>query len=325
MAELIISISALFGNHSSRLLAFLVCNFSKEPSLFAIDLNEGINRARNLKIKLGITLLGTLLNPAPLRIFVSSTSLIVFSESKNLFPFDILDSIALTCASATSITPTTLIAISGTNGKLNNFFIVSLFDMLRTPVKDGPKTNTGLMALAVISDFSTISNISNLLIDENQLKNKNASFYKINRGGDITYHGPGQIVCYPILDLENFFTDIHKYLRFLEETVILALENYGIKGERNNGKTGVWMDVDTPFPRKICAMGVRASRWVTMHGFALNVNVDLDYFNNIVPCGLTNNIVTSIYNERKDYDLAINDVKSDLKECFSKTFNSTFI
>ena len=168
-------------------------------------------------------------------------------------------------------------------------------------------------------------NISNLLIDENQLKNKNASFYKINRGGDITYHGPGQIVCYPILDLENFFTDIHKYLRFLEETVILALENYGIKGERNNGKTGVWMDVDTPFPRKICAMGVRASRWVTMHGFALNVNVDLDYFNNIVPCGLTNNIVTSIYNERKDYDLAINDVKSDLKECFSKTFNSTFI
>ena len=168
-------------------------------------------------------------------------------------------------------------------------------------------------------------NISNLLIDENQLKNKNASFYKINRGGDITYHGPGQIVCYPILDLENFFTDIHKYLRFLEETVILTLENYGIKGERNNGKTGVWMDVDTPFPRKICAMGVRASRWVTMHGFALNVNVDLDYFNNIVPCGLTNNIVTSIYNERKDYDLAIIDVKSDLKEYFSKTFNSTFI
>ena len=168
-------------------------------------------------------------------------------------------------------------------------------------------------------------NISNLLIDENQLKNKNASFYKINRGGDITYHGPGQIVCYPILDLENFFTDIHKYLRFLEETVIIALENYGIKGERNNGKTGVWINVDTPFPRKICAMGVRASRWVTMHGFALNVNVDLDYFNNIVPCGLTNNIVTSIYNERKDYDLAINDVKSDLKECFSKTFNSTFI
>ena len=168
-------------------------------------------------------------------------------------------------------------------------------------------------------------NISNLLIDENQLKNKNASFYKINRGGDITYHGPGQIVCYPILDLENFFTDIHKYLRFLEETVILTLEKYGIKGERNNGKTGVWMDVNTPFPRKICAMGVRASRWVTMHGFALNVNVDLDYFNNIVPCGLTNNIVTSIYNETKDYNLAINDVKSDLKECFSKTFNSTFI
>ena len=120
-------------------------------------------------------------------------------------------------------------------------------------------------------------NISNLLIDKNQLKNKNASFYKINRGGDITYHGPGQVVVYPILDLENFFTDIHKYLRLLEETVILTLNNYGIKGGRNSGKTGVWIDVNSPFPKKICAMGVRASRWVTMHGFALNVNVDLDY------------------------------------------------
>ena len=115
----------------------------------------------------------------------------------------------------------------------------------------------------------------------NQLKIKNASFYKINRGGDITYHGPGQIVCYPILDLENFFTDIHKYLRLLEETVINTLKIYEVEGERNDGKTGVWIDVKTPFPRKICAMGVRASRWITMHGFALNVNVNLDYFNNM--------------------------------------------
>ena len=120
-------------------------------------------------------------------------------------------------------------------------------------------------------------NMSNLLIDENELKNNDASFYRINRGGDITYHGPGQIVGYPILDLENFFTDIHKYLRFLEEVIILTLKNYEIKGERNKGKTGVWIETKTPFPRKICAMGVRASRWVTMHGFALNANVDLNY------------------------------------------------
>ena len=168
-------------------------------------------------------------------------------------------------------------------------------------------------------------NISNLLIDENQLKNKNASFYKINRGGDITYHGPGQIVGYPILDLENFFTDIHKYLRLLEETVINTLQIYGITGERNSGKTGVWLDVKSPFPRKICAMGVRASRWVTMHGFALNVNVDLDYFNNIIPCGLANNIVTSLNKELNHNNADINKVKDDLKICFSEAFESEFI
>ena len=168
-------------------------------------------------------------------------------------------------------------------------------------------------------------NLSNLLIDENQLKNKNASFYKINRGGDITYHGPGQIVGYPILDLENFFTDIHKYLRFLEQTVIQTLDNFGIKGERNDGKTGVWIDIDTPFPKKICAMGVRASRWVTMHGFALNVNVDLDYFNNIIPCGLTDNVVTSVNKELNQSEADITEIKNVLKSCFSETFNSEFI
>ena len=168
-------------------------------------------------------------------------------------------------------------------------------------------------------------NISNLLIDEKELKNKNASFYKINRGGDITYHGPGQIVGYPILDLENFFTDIHKYLRLLEETIIITLNNYGIKGKRNEGKTGVWLDVNTPFPKKICAMGVRASRWVTMHGFALNVNVDLDYFNNIIPCGLNENVVTSINKELDNSEIDISEVKNILKTCFSETFNSEFI
>ena len=167
--------------------------------------------------------------------------------------------------------------------------------------------------------------ISNLLINEKELKNKNASFYKINRGGDITYHGPGQIVGYPILDLENFFTDIHKYLRLLEETIIITLDNYGIKAERNEGKTGVWLDVNTPFPKKICAMGVRASRWVTMHGFALNVNVDLDYFNNIIPCGLNENVVTSINKELDNSEIDISEVKNILKTCFSETFDSEFI
>ena len=136
--------------------------------------------------------------------------------------------------------------------------------------------------------------LSNLLLNEQQLAAKGATFYKINRGGDITYHGPGQIVGYPILDLENFFTDIHKYLRLLEETIILTIAEYGLKGERSEGETGVWLDVGTPFARKICAMGIRSSRWVTMHGFALNVNVDLGYFDNIIPCGIRGKAVTSM-------------------------------
>ena len=136
--------------------------------------------------------------------------------------------------------------------------------------------------------------LSNLLLNELQLAAKGATFYKINRGGDITYHGPGQIVGYPILDLENFFTDIHKYLRLLEETIILTLADFGLQGERSPGETGVWLDVGTPFVRKICAMGIRSSRWVTMHGFALNANVDLGYFDNIIPCGIRGKAVTSI-------------------------------
>jgi lipoyl(octanoyl) transferase len=136
--------------------------------------------------------------------------------------------------------------------------------------------------------------LSNLLLSEKQLEAKGATFYKINRGGDITYHGPGQIVGYPIIDLENFFTDIHKYLRFLEEAIILTLAEYGIESGRSKGETGVWLGIGTPFARKICAMGVRASRWVTMHGFALNVNVNLGYFDNIIPCGIKGKAVTSL-------------------------------
>lgn len=139
--------------------------------------------------------------------------------------------------------------------------------------------------------------LSHLLVNEEQLAAKGASFYKINRGGDITYHGPGQLVGYPIFDLDNFFTDIHKYLRFLEEAVILTLDEYGIKAGRINGSTGVWLDWDNPKARKICAMGVRSSRWVTMHGFAFNINSDLDYFTNIIPCGITDKAVTSLDKE----------------------------
>lgn len=164
--------------------------------------------------------------------------------------------------------------------------------------------------------------ISNLLINESQLEQRGAKFYKINRGGDITYHGPGQIVGYPILDLDNFFTDIHKYLRFLEEVIILTLNDYGLSASRNPGKTGVWLGVETPFTRKICAMGVRASRWVTMHGFALNANVDLSYFDNIIPCGITNNSVTSLNKELGVENVDLIEVKQKVIKNFKILFEA---
>ncbi|MDG2386987.1 MAG: lipoyl(octanoyl) transferase LipB [Flavobacteriaceae bacterium] len=139
--------------------------------------------------------------------------------------------------------------------------------------------------------------IEHLLVDQQALAEKGIEFFQTNRGGDITFHGPGQIVGYPIFDLDNFFTDIHKYLRFLEQAVIDTLTEYGLEATRSEGETGVWLDVGTPFARKICAMGVRASRWVTMHGFALNVNTDLSYFNHIVPCGIQGKGVTSLAKE----------------------------
>ena len=162
--------------------------------------------------------------------------------------------------------------------------------------------------------------MDNLLLSEAQLAQKGASFYKINRGGDITYHGPGQVVGYPILDLENFFTDIHQYLRYLEETLILTLQEYGLEATRSEGETGVWLGVGTPFARKICAMGVRASRWVTMHGFALNVNVNLGYFDHIIPCGIKGKAVTSLHVE-----LGVNQVdEAELKQKIAKHFKSLF-
>ena len=164
--------------------------------------------------------------------------------------------------------------------------------------------------------------ISNLLLNEEQLKTKGANFYKINRGGDITYHGPGQIVGYPILDLENFFTDIHKYLRLLEETIILTLADYGLEASRSQGETGVWLDVGTPFARKICALGVRDSRWVTMHGFALNINTDLGYFDHIIPCGIRGKSVTSLRLELKRDQVDENEVKEKLLEHFLNLFEA---
>lgn len=167
--------------------------------------------------------------------------------------------------------------------------------------------------------------LAHLLLDEKGLKDKGATFYKINRGGDITYHGPGQLVGYPILDLDNFFTDIHKYLRLLEEAIILTLSDYGIEAGRIEGLTGVWLDhIEQKNPRKICALGVKSSRWVTMHGFAFNVNADLDYFRNIVPCGITDKAVTSMHLEL-GRPIDEKEVKNKVKAHIGSLFEMEFV
>ena len=166
--------------------------------------------------------------------------------------------------------------------------------------------------------------IDHLLLNEEELKDRGVEYFKTNRGGDITYHGPGQLVGYPILDLENFFTDIHKYLRLLEEMVILTLAEYNIRGTRSPGETGVWLDSGTPFARKICALGVKASRWVTMHGFALNVNTDLYYFSYIIPCGIQGKGVTSLQAELKR-KIPLGEVQEKLSAHFQNLFKADFI
>lgn len=166
--------------------------------------------------------------------------------------------------------------------------------------------------------------INNLLLSKEDLTKKDIQFFNTNRGGDITCHGPGQIVCYPILDLDNFFSDIHKYLRFLEEVVIKTLMEFNIKGERSLKETGVWINPKHNDARKICALGVKASRWVTMHGFALNVNNDLSYFDNIIPCGINNKSVTSVSKElRKSIDKC--EIINSLKKNFSNVFSASLI
>ncbi|AZZ57807.1 lipoyl(octanoyl) transferase LipB [Riemerella anatipestifer] len=170
-------------------------------------------------------------------------------------------------------------------------------------------------------------NENNMLANTDKLKEINATFIKTNRGGDITYHGFGQIVGYPILDLDNFKTDIHAYMRSLEEVIIRVIAEYGLKGERSEGETGVWLDVGKPYARKICAMGVKTSKWVTMHGFALNVNTDLRYFEYIIPCGIKDKSVTSMEREleRKFTNEEIADLKEKIKKHFTQIFGSEFI
>lgn len=163
-----------------------------------------------------------------------------------------------------------------------------------------------------------------LLLNNQQLENKEAKYYEINRGGDITYHGPGQLVGYPIFDLDHFFSDIHKYLRYLEEAVILTLKEYGINASRVDGLTGVWIDGGTPKERKICAMGVKSSRWVTMHGIGFNINSDLSYFSNIIPCGIQDKAVTSMQQELGE-KVDFQEVSSILKQKIAQQFGFDYL
>jgi lipoyl(octanoyl) transferase len=165
-------------------------------------------------------------------------------------------------------------------------------------------------------------NSGNLLWDDKQLNERGIAFYPTNRGGDATYHGPGQIVAYPILDLDHFFGDIHLYMRKLEEVVIRVLAEYGITGERSEGETGVWLDAGKPGARKICAMGVHTSRWVTMHGLALNANVELSYYQGIIPCGIKDKGVTSMHKEL-GYSVDEDQLKKHLLEIFARVFDAT--
>jgi len=166
--------------------------------------------------------------------------------------------------------------------------------------------------------------MENLLLNDSQLTDNNANFYKINRGGDITYHGPGQLVAYPIFDLDHFFTDIHKYLRYLEQAVIDTLHEYNIIASRVEGLTGVWIDGDTPRARKICALGVKSSRWVTMHGIGFNINSDLSYFSHIIPCGIDDKAVTSMQKEL-GFELNFEEVSQVLKEKLATQFEYKYV
>ena len=186
----------------------------------------------------------------------------------------------------------------------NNFLIITEHDPVYTIGKSG--------------------DISNLLLNDDEMKKQGIEFYKINRGGDITYHGPGQIMGYPIIDLDNFFTDINLYLRKLEEVIINTLKSYDLEGFTIKGETGVWVKDNNGLSKKVCAFGIRASRWVTMHGFSFNVNPELNYFKNIIPCGITDKGVTSV-SELKNRIIEMNEVKQILYKNFAESFSAKLV
>lgn len=186
----------------------------------------------------------------------------------------------------------------------NNFLIITEHDPVYTIGKSG--------------------DISNLLLNDDEMKTQGIEFYKINRGGDITYHGPGQIMGYPIIDLDNFFTDINLYLRKLEEVIINTLKSYDLEGFTIKGETGVWVKDNNGLFKKVCAFGIRASRWVTMHGFSFNVNPELNYFKNIIPCGITDKGVTSV-SELKNRNIEMNEIKQILYKNFAESFNAKLV
>ena len=186
----------------------------------------------------------------------------------------------------------------------NNFLIVTEHDPVYTIGKSG--------------------DISNLLLNDDEMKTQGIEFYKINRGGDITYHGPGQIMGYPIIDLDNFFTDINLYLRKLEEVIINTLKSYDLEGFTIKGETGVWVKDNNGLSKKVCAFGIRASRWVTMHGFSFNVNPELNYFKNIIPCGITDKGVTSV-SELKNRIIEMNEIKQILYKNFAESFSAKLV
>ena len=186
----------------------------------------------------------------------------------------------------------------------NNFLIITEHDPVYTIGKSG--------------------NISNLLLNDDEMKTQGIEFYKINRGGDITYHGPGQIMGYPIIDLDNFFTDINLYLRKLEEVIINTLESYDLEGFTIKGETGVWVKDNNGLSKKVCAFGIRASRWVTMHGFSFNVNPELNYFKNIIPCGITDKGVTSV-SELINRNIEMTEIKQILYKNFAESFSAKLV
>ena len=207
-------------------------------------------------------------------------------------------------------------------------FFNGIIDLKRSNrKKEAPDPTTNYLLLVEHPPVFTLGKsgkMEHLLVNQDALAQKGIEFYQTNRGGDITFHGPGQLVVYPIFDLDNFFTDIHKYLRFLEEAVIDTLVEYGLKATRSPGETGVWLDVGTHFARKICAMGVRASHWVTMHGLALNLNTNLSYFDHIVPCGIQGKGVTSLEKELGN-EIDVEDVKEKLLSHLGRLFEAQWI